>query len=188
MSHQTETVTSTEQPRFRVRQKKTIVTLIITLLVYSATVQRVFSAPLEAIARQRHQDGQIGDLTFLLVFMRLGVIVWVVLSSFFQGLCLRLLYRGIVRGDSFSLSTSWCWVLLGQAPFVIVSVGLLLLGDSDDLGFLGTPASRLMFGAFGALIYCALAHRILRSNIPRLSIFFVVVTIINSVLLVAVSS
>ena len=74
-----------------------VITVIILLLAYSATVQYVVGPALESLVAQNAQNNQFNDTATLLTVMRVGVVFWVFLVSFLQALSLRLIYKGIVR-------------------------------------------------------------------------------------------
>ncbi|GAA2519035.1 MAG: hypothetical protein Q4C90_01825 [Kocuria sp.] len=165
-----------------------VITVIILLLAYSATVQYVVGPALESLVAQNAQNNQFNDTATLLTVMRVGVVFWVFLVSFLQALSLRLIYKGIVRGPAPSLGTSWCWALAGQLPFILTGLSLMLLADGRGIGALGHMGLRIVFGAAAAAIYCALARYAFRPSGARLTIYFFVVTVVNSVLLVAVAA
>ena len=64
----------------------------------------------------------------------------------------------------------------------------MLLADGRGIGALGHMGLRIVFGAAAAAIYCALARYAFRPSGARLTIYFFVVTVVNSVLLVAVAA
>ena len=144
---------------------------------------------IDRLVAENAEYNQFSSQEVLVTFLRVGVIVWSALASFLQALVLRLIYKGIVRGQAPTLRSSWFWVLLGQIPFMLTVLGLFLAADAftapDALGVLGQAWLRILFGAVGAAIYVVLARKTLGAPVGRLAVLFAIVTIVNSVLLVA---
>lgn len=124
----------------------------------------------------------------LVTFLRIGVIIWSILASFLQALVLRLIYKGIVKGHGPILRASWFLVLLGQIPFMAAVLIMGLFLQPEAIGLLGQAWVRILFGTIAAAIHIAAAKKAFGAPNGRLAIFFVIVAIINSVLLVSGSS
>lgn len=159
--------------------------VIILLLTYSIATQYSVSSVIDRLVAENADDNHFTDQDSLLTFMRVGVVLWTFLVSFLQALILRLIYRAIMRAQGPRLIISWYWLLLGQIPFMMIVFGFMAFGNRDAAGVLGAAGIRIAFGAVSALIYCLLAHVAFKHSILRLSVFFALVTLVNSVLLVA---
>lgn len=165
-----------------------IFAVIILLLAYSATTQYIVGPSLEVLVRQNAAENQFTDAAALLTFMRLGLILWVVAVSFLQAVSLRLIYKGVVRGPTPTTSTSWCWALMGQVPFIVAGLGVMLITDGDGAALMGGLPLRVAFGVISAALYTYFARRAYRAEGARLGVFFFIVAAVNSVLLFAVSA
>jgi len=162
--------------------------IICLLLAHSAATQFAVGPGIERLATENAEHNQFSSQEVLVTFLRVGVIVWSILASFLQGLVLRLMYKGIVKGHGPTLSASWFWVLLGQIPFLAAVLFMGLFFQPEAIGVFGQAWVRILFGIIAAAIYIAAAKTVLGAQNWRLAILFVIVAIINSVLLVSGSS
>lgn len=180
---------TSNQPAPAAVKKVNPVWIIALLLAYTAAAQVAVGTGIDRLVAENAEYNQFSSQEVLVTFLRVGVIVWSALASFLQALVLRLIYKGIVRGQAPTLRSSWFWVLLGQIPFMLTVLGLFLAADAftapDALGVLGQAWLRILFGAVGAAIYAVLARKTLGAPVGRLAVLFAIVTIVNSVLLVA---
>lgn len=159
--------------------------IICLLLAYTAAAQFAVGSGINRLVTENAEYNQFSSEEVLMTFLRVGVIVWSILASFLQALVLRLIYKGIVRGESPTLRTSWFWVLLGQIPFMLTVLVMGLFVQPDAIGFLGQTWVRILFGAVAAAIYIAFAKKAFGASNGRLAILFVIVATVNSVLLVS---
>jgi hypothetical protein len=159
--------------------------IICLLLAYTAAAQFAVRSGVERLATEDAEDNPFSSQEALLTFLRVGVIVWSILASFLQALVLRLIYRGIVKGNGPTLRTSWFWVLLGHIPFMATVLIMGLFLQPEATGLLGQTWVRLLFGTIAAAIYVAAAKTAMGATNGRLAILFVIVAITNSVLLVS---
>lgn len=162
--------------------------IICLLLAYSAAAQFAVGTGIERLVTENAEHNQFSSREVLVTFLRVGVIVWSILASFLQGLVLRLMYKGIVKGHGPTLRASWFWVLLGQIPFLATVLIMGLFLQPEAIGLLGQAWVRILFGTIAAAIYIAAAKTVLGAQNWRLAVLFVVVAIINSLLLVSGSS
>lgn len=176
------------EPQAPVTRKVSAVWVICLLLAYTAAAQFAAGSRLEQLVIDNAEYNQFSSQEILLTFMRVGVLVWSVLASFLQALALRLIYKGIVRGQVPTLRTSWFWVLLGQIPFMLTVLVIGLFLQPSALLVLGEAWLRILFGALAAALYVAIARKAFGARTSRLIVLFVIFTIINSILLVAGSS
>lgn len=172
-------------PAIETHTKISPVWIIFLLLGYTAATQFAVSTGIDDLIAANAENNKFSSQDSLTVFLHLGVIVWSALASYLQALVLRITYRGIVKGTTPSLRRSWFWVLLGQIPFMltVASIGFIL--PPDAVSALGEAWIRLLFGATAAVIYVFAAKRAFGAVTGRLVIFFVIVTVVNSVMLVA---
>ncbi|MEV7605891.1 hypothetical protein AB0N65_10685 [Paenarthrobacter sp. NPDC089322] len=176
---------TSNQPSPPAVKKINPVWIICLLLAYTAAAQVAVGSGLDRLVAENAEYNEFSSEEVLLTFLRVGVIVWSILASFLQALVLRLIYKGIVRGQSPTLRTSWLWVLLGQIPFMLTVLVMGLFLQPDAIGLLGQAWLRILFGAVGAAIYVGCARKALGASKGRLAVLFAIVTIVNSVLLVA---
>ncbi|MFW0773419.1 hypothetical protein ACLRGI_09630 [Paenarthrobacter nitroguajacolicus] len=162
--------------------------IICLLLAYTAATQYAVASGIDRLVADNAEYNQFSSQEVLVTFLRVGVVVWSFLASFLQALVLRLVYRGIVRGQSPTLRTSWFWVLLGQIPFMLTVLVMGLFMQPEALGVLGQAWIRILFGAVAAAIYIALAKKAFAAANSRLAILFVIITVVNSVLLVSTAT
>lgn len=162
--------------------------IICLLLAYTAAAQFAVGSGIERLVTKNAEHNQFSSQEVLVTFLRVGVIIWSILASFLQALVLRLIYKGIVKGHGPTLRASWFWVLLGQIPFMATVLIMGLFLQPEALGLLGQAWVRILFGTIAAATYVAAAKKVFGAPNGRLTILFVIVAIINSVLLVSGSS
>ncbi|MFB8371789.1 hypothetical protein ACFC25_20770 [Pseudarthrobacter sp. NPDC055928] len=179
---------TSSHPTTQSLKKLNPVWIICLLLAYSAAAQFAVGTGIERLVTENAEHNQFSSREVLVTFLRVGVIVWSILASFLQGLVLRLMYKGIVKGHGPTLRASWFWVLLGQIPFLATVLIMGLFLQPDAIGLLGQAWVRILFGTIAAGIYIAAAKTVLGAQNWRLAILFVVIAIINSLLLVSGSS
>ena len=162
--------------------------IICLLLAYTAAAQFAVGSSIERLATENTEHNQFSSQEVLVTFLRVGVIIWSALASFLQGLVLRPIYKGIVKGRGPTLGASWFWVLLGQIPFMATVLVMGLFLEPGAQGLLGQGWVRILFGTIAGAIYIAAAKTVFAAPNGRLAILFVIVATVNSVLLVSGSS
>lgn len=176
---------TSDRPAPHTLEKINPVWIVCLLLAYTAAAQFAVGSGIDRLVTENAEHNQFSSQEVLVTFLRVGVIIWSILASFLQALVLRLIYKGIVRGQGPTLRTSWFWVLLGQVPFMLTVLVMGLFLQPEAISLLAEAWVRILFGAIAAVIYIASAKRAFGAPNGRLGILFVIVAIINSVLLVS---
>ncbi|MEW1819726.1 hypothetical protein AB0323_02895 [Arthrobacter sp. NPDC080031] len=147
--------------------------IICLLLAYTAAAQYAVGSSIERLATENAEHNQFSSQEVLVTFLRVGVIIWSALASFLQGLVLRLIYKGIVKGRGPTLGASWFWVLLGQIPFMATVLFMGLFLEPGAQGLLGQAWVRILFGTIAGAIYIAAAKTAFAAPKGRLAVLFV---------------
>lgn len=179
---------TSDPPAPRSPTKINPVWIICLLLAYTAAAQFAVGSNIERLATENAEHNRFSSQEVLVTFLRVGVIIWSTLASFLQGLVLRLIYKGIVKGHGPTLGASWFWVLLGQIPFMATVLAMGLFLEPEARGLLGQAWVRILFGTIAGAIYIAAAKKVFVAPNGRLAMLVVIVSIVNSVLLVSGSS
>lgn len=157
---------------------------IILALVYSAAVMILAEDTLATkVSSLQADETVLSSPEAAMVFLRLLVVGWTVLLTFFQAYILALLFGLSVGIPRPKVGESWGYVLIAQIPLSLMVFLLLATDHTAAMPLLYEPYIQHLLGAVTAIIFAFLASSGTNALRKRVAAFTVLAIAANSAML-----
>ncbi|MGY2067992.1 hypothetical protein [Blastococcus sp. SYSU DS0619] len=152
-------------------------------LLFGTVVMIAADESLRAQVAEVAGDNPFSSDAALLTVLRVATFGFALLFALLQAWIYGLLLGAVTATRRPRLVTGWGYVLVAQAPLVLLVGGAYLLGGTDAVADVQSLAVRLLLGVVSVAVYAYLAARRSQVEMPRLLAFGVLAAGVNTALL-----
>lgn len=152
-------------------------------LLFGTVVMIAADESLQARVADAGADNPFASDAVLLTVLRVATFVFAVLFALLQAWIYGLLFGAVTAATRPRLMTGWGYVLLSQAPFVLLVVGAYLVDGMSAVADVQSAGARMLLGVASVAVYAYLAARSRQVELQRLIAFGVLAAGVNTALL-----
>ena len=152
-------------------------------LLFGTAVMIAADESLQTRVAAATTDNAFASDAVLLTVLRIATFAFGLLFALLQAWIYGLMFGAVTATARPGLMTGWGYVLLAQAPFVVLVVGAYLLEGMSAVAQVQSAGARMLLGVVSVAVYTYLTARSRQVELPRLLAFGLLAVGVNTALL-----
>jgi hypothetical protein len=152
-------------------------------LLFGTVVMIAADQSLRTTVTDTAADSPFASDAALLTVLRIATFAFALLFALFQAWIFGLLFGAVTATPRPRVMTGWGYVLLAQAPFVLLVGGAFLVDGLSAVAEAQSAGARVLLGVVSVAIYAYLVARSRQVELPRLLAFGALAAAVNTALL-----